>query len=336
MRVAVLRGGRSSEHDVSLESGRAVADGLRAAGHDALVVDIARDGRWHHDGTELTLRPAGGLLDADVAFPVLHGPFGEDGTVQGALEILGVPYVGSGVAASAICIDKLLFKQLMAQTGVPQVAYAQATPDTAADVVGLPCWVKPARLGSSVGIARVDAPDQFAVAVAHAAEHDARVIVEAHAGGIEVECSVLGATGDATVSLPGEIVLRDGADWYDYEAKYTDGGMELVIPARISDTAAERVRAIAVEAFDQLRLQRPGSRRLLRRRRGRGAQRAQHDARADADERLREALGRERARLSRRSRTAVRDRGRAPRVRGAPALLRAISASAEAGRPRRA
>jgi D-alanine-D-alanine ligase len=250
VRVAVLRGGRSSEHDVSLESGRAVADGLRAAGHDALVVDIARDGRWHHDGTELTLRPAGGLLDADVAFPVLHGPFGEDGTVQGALEILGVPYVGSGVAASAICIDKLLFKQLMAQTGVPQVAYAQATPDTAADVVGLPCWVKPARLGSSVGIARVDAPDQFAVAVAHAAEHDARVIVEAHAGGIEVECSVLGATGDATVSLPGEIVLRDGADWYDYEAKYTDGGMELVIPARISDTAAERVRAIAVEAFD--------------------------------------------------------------------------------------
>src|SRR5205823_8138057 len=112
-------------------------------------------------GDELVLRAAGGLLDADVAFPVLHGPFGEDGSVQGVLEVLGVPYVGSGVAASALCIDKLLFKQLMAHAGVPQVAYARATPDTDPEVVGLPCWVKPARLGSSVGIARVEQTDDF-------------------------------------------------------------------------------------------------------------------------------------------------------------------------------
>jgi D-alanine-D-alanine ligase len=250
MSVAVLRGGSSSEHDVSLESGRAVAEGLGEAGHEALVVDVGRDGRWRHDGAELTLRAAAGLLDADVAFPVLHGPFGEDGSVQGVLEILGVPYVGSGVAASAICIDKLLFKDLMAHVGSPQVAYARATLDRDPGIVGFPCWVKPARLGSSVGIARVDGPDAFAAAVAKAAEHDARVIVEAHGPGIEVECSVLGASGDATASRPGEIVLRGGADWYDYEAKYTDGGMELIVPARISDMAAERVRTLALEAFD--------------------------------------------------------------------------------------
>ena len=250
MRVAVLRGGRSSEHDVSLESGRAVADGLRQAGHEALVVDIGRDGSWRCDGAELELRPGGGLLEADVAFPVLHGPFGEDGSIQGVLEILGVPYVGSGVAASAICIDKLLFKDRMAQIGAPQVAYARATLDSDPGVVGFPCWVKPARLGSSVGIVRVEGADAFAAAVTQAAEHDDRVIVEAHAGGLEVECSVLGASGDAIASLPGEIVLRSGADWYDYEAKYTDGGMELIVPARISERAAERVRALAVEAFD--------------------------------------------------------------------------------------
>ena len=247
----MLRGGRSSEHDVSLESGSAVAGGLREAGHEALVVDIDRDGRWRHDGTELALRASAGLLGADVVFPVLHGPFGEDGTVQGLLEILAVPYVGSGVAASAICIDKLLFKDVMAHAGVPQVAYARATDGTDPGVVGFPCWVKPARLGSSVGIVRVEAAAEFAGAVAQAAEHDARVIVEGHATGVEVECSVLGASGAARASVPGEIVLRGDADWYDYKAKYTDGGMELVVPARISGAAAERVRALAVEAFDR-------------------------------------------------------------------------------------
>jgi D-alanine-D-alanine ligase len=249
VRVAVLRGGRSSEHEVSLESGRAVADGLREGGHEALVVDIGRDGVWRHDGEELSLRPSGGLLGADVAFPVLHGPYGEDGSVQGVLEILDVPYVGSGVAASAVCLDKLLFKDMMANACLPQVAYARAREDTDPAVVGFPCWVKPARLGSSVGIVRVDGPEDFAAAVRAALAHDPRVIVEAHAGGMEVECSVLGPAEGAKASQPGEIVVRSASGWYDYEAKYTEGGMDLVVPARISDRARERVRALAVEAF---------------------------------------------------------------------------------------
>ncbi len=244
MIVAVLGGGRSSEHDVSLDSAAAVRAGLADAGHDVLEVELRRDGTWWHAGEEVALRPAGGLLGADVAFPVLHGPFGEDGTVQGLLELLGVPYVGSGVAASAVCMDKLLFKDLVATTGVPQVAYARATPEPPADL-GWPVWVKPARLGSSVGIVRVERAEDYAAALAEARAHDPRVIAEAHAQGIEVECAVL----EGEPSVPGEIVLRTATGWYDYEAKYGEGGMELVVPARISDAARERVRAVALQAF---------------------------------------------------------------------------------------
>jgi D-alanine-D-alanine ligase len=253
VRVAVLEGGRSSEHDVSLDSGAAVAGGLREAGHDVVEVLVGRDGRWTVDGDEVTLRAAGGLLGCDAVFPVLHGPFGEDGTVQGLLELLDVPYVGSGVLASAACMDKVVFKDLMAVAGIPQVRYALVEEDRrdAADVaaVGFPCWVKPARLGSSVGIVRVGEEAQLGPALDSAFGHDARVIVEANSSGLEVECSVLGPTDGAQASQPGEIVLLKGAGWYDYEAKYTDGGMELQVPARISDGARERVRELAVEAF---------------------------------------------------------------------------------------
>jgi D-alanine-D-alanine ligase len=243
VRVAVLAGGRSAEHDVSLSSAAAVRAGLGEAGHDVVPVALERDGTWRHDGAELALAPGRGMLGADVVFPVLHGPYGEDGTVQGLLELLGVPYVGSGVAASAVCLDKLLFKDLLGGTGVPQVAYARAT--SAPPDLGWPCWVKPARLGSSVGIERVDGPQGWAAAFARAAAHDERVIAEAHAPGLEVECSVLGDEA----SQPGEIVVRTATGWYDHEAKYTEGGMELVVPARISDAARERVRAVALEAF---------------------------------------------------------------------------------------
>ncbi len=248
MRVAVLCGGRSSEHDVSLTSGSAVSTGLREAGHDTDLVVIGRDGVWRHGDDALALRPAAGLLAADVVFPALHGPFGEDGTVQGVLETLDVAYVGSGVAASAVCMDKLLFKDLMAHEGLPQVGFERALPD-ALPAVGWPCWVKPARLGSSVGIAPVAGPEEYPVAVRDALTHDPRVIVEAHAGGLEVECSVLGPAGMPRASQPGEIVIRGGSGWYDYEAKYTDGGMELVVPARISAAARDRVRFLACEAF---------------------------------------------------------------------------------------
>jgi D-alanine-D-alanine ligase len=255
VRVAVLAGGRSSEHDVSLSSAASVREGLAAAGHDVIWVELARDGSWSCEGEEVELRAAGGLLGADAVFPVLHGPFGEDGTVQGLLELLDVAYVGSGVLASALCMDKVIFKDVMGRAGLPQVAYwsLDATAGVAlADpsAVSYPCWVKPARLGSSVGIARVDTPGELEAAIEAAAAHDPRVIVEAGARGIEVECSVLGPTDAPQASQPGEILLAGGeGGWYDYDAKYSPGAMELVVPARIPDAARERVRELAVTAF---------------------------------------------------------------------------------------
>jgi D-alanine-D-alanine ligase len=264
-RVAVLGGGRSSEHEVSCASAASVRAGLERAGHEALAVEVGRDGVWRCEGEELTLAPGRGLLGADAVFPVLHGPFGEDGTVQGLLECLDVPYVGAGVLASAVCLDKVVAKELLARAGLPQVDYRavrHARWSAAADDVlralaplGLPVFVKPARLGSSVGIARV--PDAAALpdALEAAFAHDPLVIVEGMAHGLEVECAVLG-NDEPAVSEPGEIVLSGAAGaadgWYDYEAKYTPGGMRLVVPARIPPRLRERVRELAAEAFAAL------------------------------------------------------------------------------------
>ena len=250
MRVAVLSGGRSSEHEVSVRSGASVADGLAEAGHEVVAIRIERDGRWTRDGDELELRAAGGLLGADAAFPVLHGPYGEDGTVQGMLEALDVPYVGAGVLASAICIDKLTFKRLLAFHGVPQVPFCAVGEEGWRDLAssfGLPLWVKPSRLGSSVGISKVTGPEhELDEAIEAARRHDPRVIVEASATGKEVECSVIG-NDEPEVSVPGEIVAH--ADWYDYEAKYSDGGMDLLVPAGVDDAAREQVRELAARVY---------------------------------------------------------------------------------------
>jgi D-alanine-D-alanine ligase len=252
VRVAVLAGGRSSEHDVSLESGRSIAGGLSDAGHSVTWVEIARDGRWSADGQGVTIEPAAGLLGADVVFPALHGPFGEDGTVQGLLEMADVPYVGAGVAASAVCIDKVLFKELMSRAGVPQVDFVGLRRDEIADCglriagLGFPVFVKPARLGSSVGISKASSGDELQPALDAAFEHDPLVIVEAMSSGVEVECSVIG-NSEPEASQPGEIVAH--ADWYDYEAKYTPGGMELMFPARLEPDVRERVRELACETF---------------------------------------------------------------------------------------
>jgi D-alanine-D-alanine ligase len=250
MRVVVLSGGRSSEHEVSVRSGESVAAGLAAAGHEVVPVRIDRDGRWLRDDAELELTAAGGLLDADVAFPVLHGPYGEDGTLQGALESLDVPYVGAGVLASAICIDKLTFKRLLAFHGLPQTAFCAVGEKGWREMIagfGLPLWVKPSRLGSSVGISKVDSLETgLDEAVETAARHDPRVIVEASAAGKEVECSVLG-NDEPETSVPGEIVAH--ADWYHYEAKYTEGGMDLVVPARIDEKTRELVRELAAQVY---------------------------------------------------------------------------------------
>jgi len=257
--VVVLAGGRSSEHDVSLSSGAAVGAGLTDAGHRVLAVEIGRDGVWRRDGEALSVTPGTGLLDADVVFPVLHGPFGEDGTVQGLLEMLDVAYVGAGVAASAVCLDKILFKQLMASVGLPQVdhvgvdaeRFARERAQILGEIarLGLPVFVKPAHLGSSVGIVKVSDEHAAAAALEGAFAHDERVIIEAAAAGIEVECGVLGAPRgeSALASEPGEIAFT--GEFYDYAAKYTPGAMELRIPAGISATARDRVRELALLSF---------------------------------------------------------------------------------------
>ncbi len=258
-RVAVLAGGRSSEHEVSLASAASVGEGLRAAGYEVSTIDVGRDGVWRRHGRPLALVPGTGLPGHDVVFPVLHGPFGEDGTVQGLLECLDVPYVGAGVLASAQCMHKVVFKELMAQAGIPQVPYRAVdsaefacTPDEVRQrlaTLGLPVFVKPARLGSSVGISRVDAEPDLGPALENAFAHDPVAIVEANAAGREVECSVIG-NHEPIASEPGEILLAAGErGWYDYEAKYSPGGMRLVVPARIPAAARDRVRELAVQAF---------------------------------------------------------------------------------------
>jgi D-alanine-D-alanine ligase len=249
VRVAVLSGGRSSEHDVSLRSGAAVARGLREAGHEPVEVTIGRDGAWRASGAPVDLTPAAGLLGADAVFPALHGAFGEDGSIQGLLEQLDVPYVGSDVLASAICMDKLTLKRLFAAHGVPQVEFTAVEGSDwwgRCEQMGLPLWVKPSRMGSSVGITRVGKLDELDKAVELALRHDPRVIVEASASGREVECSVLG-NAEPQASLPGEIVAQ--GVWYDFKAKYTEGGMELRVPAPIGEEAIERVRELAVSVF---------------------------------------------------------------------------------------
>jgi D-alanine-D-alanine ligase len=244
VKVAVLGGGRSSEHDVSLASAESVRAGLVEGGHEPVEVLIERDGRWTHAGSPLTLEPSGGLLGVDAVFPVLHGPFGEDGTVQGLLDLLDVPYVGAGVLASSVSMDKPTFKELMGAHGVPQGDYAVVRAGGPPTTFGPPAFVKPARLGSSVGISKAVSEVDLDRAIELAFEHDPVVVIERLIEGMEVECSVLG-NGDPEASTPGELVIN--SDWYDYEAKYTDGGMELVVPARTPHV--EEVRRLAVEVF---------------------------------------------------------------------------------------
>jgi D-alanine-D-alanine ligase len=261
VRVAVLLGGRSSEHDISLASARSVLEALDPERYDTVSVEIGRDGRWElgtgENGTTAETLPVptskvpATLGEVDVVFPVLHGPFGEDGTVQGLLELAGVPYVGAGVLGSALAMDKDVFKAVMRDRGVPvtrNVTLRQGDPP--ANPFGFPVFVKPARLGSSVGISKARDEEELADAVEVAFRHDEKVLVEEFVDGIEVECGVLG-NERPEASLPGEIESHgfSGADWYDYSAKYDEGGMELLIPPRLPEETVERVRDLAVRAF---------------------------------------------------------------------------------------
>jgi D-alanine-D-alanine ligase len=240
LRVAVLMGGRSSEHDVS------VVDGLVECGFDVLPIEIARDGSWAVDPA----RPDELFHDVDVVFPVLHGPFGEDGTVQGMLELADVAYVGAGVTASSVGMDKDTFKAVMRDKEIPvarSVTLRRSGDATFENPYGYPVVVKPARLGSSYGITIVRGQAELAAAISLAFAHDEKILVEEFLDGVEVECSVLG-NDDPLASVPGEIVPLK-ADWYDYASKYEDEGMKLVVPARIREAAVERTRELAVASF---------------------------------------------------------------------------------------
>ncbi|MFL5921030.1 MAG: D-alanine--D-alanine ligase family protein [Gaiellaceae bacterium] len=262
VRVAVLLGGRSSEHDISLASARSVLDALDPERYDTVTVEIGRDGRWElgtgeNSGSAAETLPVptakvpATLGEVDVVFPVLHGPFGEDGTVQGLLELAGVPYVGAGVLGSALAMDKDVFKAVMRDRGIPVTRNITLRQGQGAEnPFGYPVFVKPARLGSSVGISKARDADGLAAAVALAFQHDEKVLVEEFVDGVEVECGVLG-NDRPEASLPGEIVSHgfSGADWYDYSAKYDEGGMDLEIPPRLDQETIERVQELAVQAF---------------------------------------------------------------------------------------
>jgi D-alanine-D-alanine ligase len=261
VRVAVLVGGRSSEHDISVASARSVLEALDPERYDTVSVEIGRDGRWElgtgENGTTAETLPVptskvpATLGEVDVVFPVLHGPFGEDGTVQGLLELAGVPYVGAGVLGSALAMDKDVFKAVMRDRGIPVTRNITIREGgKPQNPFGFPVFVKPARLGSSVGISKARDEEELAAAVELAFQHDEKVLVEEFVDGLEVECGVLG-NEHPEASLPGEIDSHgfSGADWYDYSAKYEEGGMDLVIPPRLPEETNERVRQLAVQAF---------------------------------------------------------------------------------------
>ena len=269
IRVAVLMGGRSSEHEVSLVSGASVAKALDPDRYDVMPVLIARDGEWSLDGAAVALVPGSGAtgvlaaLDGgpsrlvDVVFPALHGPFGEDGTVQGLCEIAGVAYVGAGVGASAIAMDKALFKNIARAQHIPVVESIVVTaaewtndPQTVRAQVTrqlpYPVFAKPARLGSSVGITRVTMPEELDEAIAVAFRHDSKILVERGMIGTEVEVGVLG-NDELLISPVGEIGYE--SEWYDYDTKYLPDRMKLTVPAALPEATAAQLQDIARRAF---------------------------------------------------------------------------------------
>jgi D-alanine-D-alanine ligase len=264
-RIAVILGGRSSENPISVASAASVIEALERTGNDVVTVQIDRSGTWQLEPGRKALEPASEpgsrvparlpprevattLADVDIVFPVLHGPFGEDGTVQGLLELAGVPYVGAGVLASALCMDKDVFKSVMRDHGIPVTEnITLRLGDEPRNPFGFPCFVKPARLGSSVGITKAHDERELREGVQLAFQHDEKVLVERLVEGTEVEVGVLGNL-EPVASLPGEIVVTHN-EWYDYEAKYDEGEMDLVVPARITEEQIKRAQELAVRAF---------------------------------------------------------------------------------------
>ncbi|MFQ3680374.1 MAG: D-alanine--D-alanine ligase family protein [Pseudanabaenaceae cyanobacterium] len=269
--IGLLFGGRSDEHPVSIRSARAIAQALACRSHYHLLpFYLDRQGFWHDPTVSQTVlahdrlpEPLAGfrlppqIQEVDVWFPVLHGPNGEDGTVQGLLELMQKPYVGNGVLASAVGMDKILMKACFAKAGLPQVKYQalhrrtwQQDRDTWCEhlelELGYPCFVKPSNLGSSVGIAKVRTRDELIAGLEQAFTYDRRVIVEEGVSAREIECAILG-NDEPAASVVGEITYQ--SDFYDYETKYTAGKAELIIPANLPPTVVHAVQSAAKRAF---------------------------------------------------------------------------------------
>ncbi|MFW6075562.1 MAG: D-alanine--D-alanine ligase family protein [Chloroflexota bacterium] len=301
-RVGVVFGGRSAEHDVSLRSAETIMCALKDVGHDVLPIGVTREGRWlassdpmaelqaasplyalqgqgeRQSGEvvgrveELSLEalrsrssaiPAEGWQQqVDVIFPALHGPMGEDGTIQGLFELAGVPYVGAGVMASSVAMDKAACKRILSAIGIPQTEWITIlrrdwerdrvrVREHIESKIGYPCFVKPANLGSSVGITKVHGPDELEFAMAEGGRHDRRLVVERGVDGREFEVSVLG-NDDPMASIVGEIVPGEGHEFYDFEAKYVDDTPDLIIPADIPDETQKEIQDLAIAAFREI------------------------------------------------------------------------------------
>lgn len=293
LRIAVVFGGQSDEHDVSIRSAQTVISALNGDRYDIVPIGITRSGQWlveddpmaalvsasrelspgsvsDHGELVRAVAPVAGAHSlmsqsgqpVDVVLPVLHGPFGEDGTIQGLLDVAGVPYVGSGVLGSAVAMDKAMTKHVLTQAGVPQLPWQlltrkqvqddqDRTVKSIGDSIGFPCFVKPANLGSSVGISRVVVEDALLPALEKAAHYDRRIVVEQGVDARELELSVLG-NENPIASVAGEVV--PGGEFYDYDAKYIDDSTELIIPAKIEDDLLNALQEMAIRAFTVLDL----------------------------------------------------------------------------------
>jgi D-alanine-D-alanine ligase len=285
LRVMLLFGGRSAEHEVSCISAVAVARALDPKRYEVVPVAITREGRWQlaagaraaiesgswpsafpvdgqpvriSDAAPARLEGTAGAGPIDVVFPLLHGPYGEDGTVQGLLELAGIPYVGSGVLGSAVGMDKVMMKRVFTACGLPTPSHVPLragiyTPedlDAAGQRLGYPCFVKPANMGSSVGVSKVHHPGELHGAAEVAQRFDEWILVEEAIAGREIEVAVLGDL-DPEASLPGEII--PGAEFYSYEDKYLDDRAGLIAPAELDPDATDEVRSLAVAAFQACR-----------------------------------------------------------------------------------
>jgi D-alanine-D-alanine ligase len=292
LRVAVVFGGRSAEHEVSLQSARSIVEAMDRTRYDVVLIGIDKTGGWHRyderryltdpdDPARIGLPearsvvavlPGRGMVEVgedrthagedpvDVVFPVLHGPFGEDGTIQGYLKLAGVPFVGAGVLGSAVGMDKDVANRLLMAAGIRRARFCairgherpNATYDRLSRELGEPLFVKPANLGSSVGISKVQGAAELERALDQAFAYDTKVIVEQFVGGREIECAVLG-NEHPEASLPGEVVPDGRHGFYSYEAKYLDEhGARLEIPARLDGATVRRVQELACRAFTVL------------------------------------------------------------------------------------